>query len=156
MGINALSPVPSTMLVHRRSVKHRVLFPLYSIPGLSEIRSLVSYYNNVQSRYRHYISPWPSHMLASLMDVIVTEWAQSIYPSLGYTNPDLDVHASTYPHWNTWKTPFRLPELLVATNAIKAAADDSDYAWSHSLRNKITCFSVYCNAELVTWSHHSY
>ena len=36
-------------------------------------------------------------MLASLMDVIVTEWAQSIYPSLGYTNPDLDAYASTYP-----------------------------------------------------------
>ena len=35
-------------------------------------------------------------MLASSMDVIVTEWAQGIYPSLGYTNPDLDTYASTY------------------------------------------------------------
>ena len=43
----------------------------------------------------HYISSWPSHMLASLMDVTVTEWAQSIYPSRGHTNPDLDTCAST-------------------------------------------------------------
>ena len=31
------------------------------------------------------------------MDVTVTEWDQGIYPSLGYTNPDLDAYASTYP-----------------------------------------------------------
>ena len=36
-------------------------------------------------------------MLASLMDVIVTEWAQSIYPTLGYTNPNVSAYASTYP-----------------------------------------------------------
>ena len=35
-------------------------------------------------------------MLASFIDVIITEWAQSIYLSLGYTNPDLDAYASTY------------------------------------------------------------
>ena len=159
-----LTPVPSRMIVHRWAVKHRFLFPLYSIPvcPISDL-SILLYYcsillptNTFNSFPWHYISPWPSHMLASLMDVTVTEWAQGIYPSLGFTNPDLDTRASTYDHWNTWKTPFRLPELSVATNAIKAAADDSDYVWSHSLRNKILCFSVYCNAELVTWSHHNY
>ena len=27
----------------------------------------------------------------------VTEWAQSIFPSRGTTNPDVDAYASTYP-----------------------------------------------------------
>ena len=35
-------------------------------------------------------------MLASFINVIITEWAQGIYPSLGYTNPGLDAYASTY------------------------------------------------------------
>jgi hypothetical protein len=35
-------------------------------------------------------------MLASFMDAIVTEWAQSIYPSRGWINPALGAHASTY------------------------------------------------------------
>jgi hypothetical protein len=40
--------------------------------------------------------PWPSHTLASFIDAIVTEWAQSIYPSRGWTNPTLGAHPSTY------------------------------------------------------------
>ena len=35
----------------------------------------------------------------------------------------------------------------VATNAIKAVADDSDYEWSHSLRNRILCFII-----IATWT----
>ena len=31
----------------------------------------------------HHISPCPSHMLASLMDLIIIEWAQSINPLFG-------------------------------------------------------------------------
>jgi hypothetical protein len=40
--------------------------------------------------------PWPSHTLASFVDAIVTEWAQSIYLSREWTNPALGAHASTY------------------------------------------------------------
>jgi hypothetical protein len=36
-------------------------------------------------------------MLASFIDATITEWAQSIYPSCGWTNPVLGAHASTYP-----------------------------------------------------------
>ena len=36
-------------------------------------------------------------MFANFTDVIITEWAQGIYPSLEYTNPGLDAYASTYP-----------------------------------------------------------
>ena len=46
------------------------------------------------------------------------------------------------------KDTFQTTRLVVATDSIKAAKNDSDYAWSHSLRNKLPCFLVYCNAEL--------
>ena len=36
-------------------------------------------------------------MIAIFIDLIITEWAQGIYPSLEYTNPGLDAYASTYP-----------------------------------------------------------
>ena len=98
-----LTPVLSTMLVHHWGIKHCFIFPLYSIHVCprSDL-SILLYYcsislptNTFNSFPWHYISPWPSHMLASLMDVTVTEWAQSIYPSRGHTNPDLDTCAST-------------------------------------------------------------
>jgi hypothetical protein len=50
--------------------------------------------------------PWPSHTLASFIDANVTEWAQSIYPSRGWTNPALGAHASNLPHWHTQETFF--------------------------------------------------
>ena len=69
---------------------------------MSEIRSSVSIYL-VQSRYRLMLfysfrdipSPWPSHMPRNF-GCNLTEWAQSIFPSRGRTNPDLDTYASTY------------------------------------------------------------
>jgi hypothetical protein len=39
---------------------------------------------------------WPSRRLASFIDATITEWAQSIYPSPGWTNPSLGAHTSTY------------------------------------------------------------
>ena len=61
-------------------------------------------------------------MLASLMDVVVIEWTQSIYPT-----PDTQIlilihYASTYHHWKYLTYAFQTPILLVAT------ADNSDYA----------------------------
>ena len=117
----------------------------FAILAQSEIRSSVSMYP-VQSCYRYVLlysfrdipSLWPSHMPRSF-GCSLTEWAQSIFPSRGRSNPDLDTHASTHLHWNTWNG--------VAIDAIKAAADDSDYAWSHSLRNKSPCFLI-----IATWT----
>ena len=63
----------------------------------SETWSSVSRYL-VQSRYwwtwftrSHDItSSWPSHMFANFIDVISPSGPSSIFPSLGWTNPDLD------------------------------------------------------------------
>jgi hypothetical protein len=46
------------------------------------------------TRSRDTPSSWPSHMLQHWMNL--TEWAQSIFPSRGRTNPALDTYASTY------------------------------------------------------------
>jgi hypothetical protein len=35
-----------------------------------------------------------SHTLVRFVDATVTKWAQSIYPSHGWTNPALGTHAS--------------------------------------------------------------
>ena len=79
----------------------------FAILAVSEIWSSVSWYL-VRSRYRHSLftrsrgisSPWPSHKLQ--LGCNLTKWAQSIFPSRGRTNPDLDTYTSTY--------PFRIPE----------------------------------------------
>ena len=68
----------------------------FAILAQSEIRSSVSIYP-VQSRYRYVLlysfrdipSSWPSHVLRSL-ECNLIEWAQSIFPSRGRTNIDLD------------------------------------------------------------------
>ena len=56
----------------------------------------------------------------------VTEWAQSFYLSRGIKNPDLDAYASTYPIGIPKLHLFETPRLVVATDAVKAAAEDSD------------------------------
>ena len=67
-------------------------------------------------------------MLASLMDVIITEWAQSINLLCGCANPDLDTLRLN-------PSSLEIPELRLSdshftgsTNVIKAFADDNDYA----------------------------
>ena len=83
--------------------KRRVLFPLHydtwfvrdPIFGIQYLCS-ISLPTNTFTRSRDITSPWPSHTIAIFIDVIITEWAQGIYPSLGYTNPDLDAYVSTY------------------------------------------------------------
>ena len=74
------------------------------------------------------------------MDVIITEWAQSINPLTECANPDLDTKLLNLSSLEYRTYTFQTPNLLIATNAVKAPADNSDYAWPHSLRNKLQCF----------------
>jgi hypothetical protein len=48
------------------------------------------------TRSHDILSMWPSHMLRGF-GWNLTEWAQSIFPSCGRTNPALNTYASTYP-----------------------------------------------------------
>ena len=83
------------------------------------------------------------------MDVIITELAQSINPLTGCANPDLDTKLLHLSSLEYLTYAFQTPNLLVVTNAVKAPADNSDYARSHSARNKLQCFLVYCKLEHV-------
>ena len=117
------------------------------------IRSSIFIYL-VRSRYRHLLfnsfcdisSPWPSHMPRSF-GFNLTEWAHSIFPSRGWTNPGLDTYSSTHRHWKYLSHAFQTPISLVATDAVKATANDSDYAWSHSLRIKLQHLLI-----IATWT----
>ena len=67
-------------------------------------------------------------MLASCMDVIITEWAQSINLLFGCANTDLDALRLNPSSLKYLSYAFETPILLVATNVVKATIDDSDYA----------------------------
>jgi hypothetical protein len=78
-------------------------------------------------------SPWPSHTLASFIDAIVIEWAQSIYLSPGWTNPALGAHASTYSFGIPKRHLFQSPSYVMTVDAIKGASRCCDYvvtSWS--------------------------
>jgi hypothetical protein len=76
---------------------------VYVILAMSEIWSAVSSYL-VQSRYwdcyftrsRDIPSLWPSLVTCCSFGCNLTQWAQSIFPSCGKTNPALDAYATTY------------------------------------------------------------
>jgi hypothetical protein len=65
-------------------------------------------------------------MLASFVDANVTEWAQSINPSRGWTNPALGAHASTYTIGIPKRHLFSHPVKVMTVDAIKAASRCSD------------------------------
>jgi hypothetical protein len=65
-------------------------------------------------------------MLASFVDATVTEWAQSINPSHGWTNLALGAHTSTYPIGIPKRHIFSLPIKDMTVDAIKAASGYSD------------------------------
>ena len=61
------------------------------------------------------------------MDVIITEWAQSINLLTECANPDLDTLLLNLSYLEIPNIRFQTPNLLVATDAVKAPADNSDY-----------------------------
>jgi hypothetical protein len=65
-------------------------------------------------------------MLAKFIDATVTEWAQSINLSCGWTNPALCAHASTYPIGIPKRHLFSHPIKDMTVDAIKAASECSD------------------------------
>jgi hypothetical protein len=65
-------------------------------------------------------------MLVGFVDATITEWAQSINPSRGWTNPALGAHASTYPIDIPERHLFSHPIKDMTVDAIKAASRCSD------------------------------
>jgi hypothetical protein len=57
---------------------------------------------------------------------MVTEWAQSINPSRGWTNPALGAHASTNPISIPKRHLLSHPVTAMTVDAIKAASEYSD------------------------------
>ena len=126
------------------------------IPGLSETRSIVSIYycsisllTNILTRSR--LITYPRDLVTCLQAWWM--WLSSSGPRVSIRHSDVQILLLMH-------TPqpilIGIPELrlsdsmlLVATNVVNATADDSDYVWSHSLRNKLQCFLVYCKLELV-------
>ena len=110
--IPMMNPTHFTILHDRLNHKLHIPSLCLAIIYLSGIRSSVSLYL-VRSHYRQALfthftiwhPSWPSHMLASFVDVISSSGPRGITPSLGWTNPTLDPYAST--------TTFGIPESLL-------------------------------------------
>ena len=130
------------------------------IPGFFETRSIVSLYycsislpTNTLTRSR--VITYPRDLVTCLQAWWM--WLSPSGPRISIHYLDVQIlilihYASTHPHWKYLSYAFQTLILLVATNVVKATADDSDYVWSHSLRNKLQCFLVYCKLELVNRS----
>jgi len=113
-----MTPVHSTKVFCRWTVKHRFLFPL--LCDTCNIRDLIvgiPYLVRSRYRYCHFTrsrdipSMWSNHTLQ--LGCNVTEWAQSIFPSRGRTNPGLDTYASTH--------PIGIPELHLSDSPISGS-----------------------------------
>ena len=85
--------IVSYFLLFRDICSVRDLIVGIPIPSSTSLPTLAFY------SFPWYSIPWPSHKLQ--LGCNLTEWAQSIFPSRGRTNLDLDAHASTQLHWNT-------------------------------------------------------
>jgi hypothetical protein len=114
--------------------KHHIPFPSSrDTRSLSEVRSLISPYH-VHPCHRQVCllvlmtlhPPWPSHILSSFIDATITEWAQSINSSRGWTNSALGAHASTYTIDIPKRHIFSHPVKVMTVDAIKAASGCSD------------------------------
>jgi hypothetical protein len=125
-----------SMCIPRNSLirKHRIPFPSSrNTRSLSKVRSPISPYH-VHPCYGQVCllvlmilhPPRPSHTLASFIDATITEWAQSINPSRGWTNPALGAHASTYLIGIPKRHLFSHPVMVMTIDAIKAASRYSD------------------------------
>ena len=98
-----MSPVRSTIIfvAWTLNVEYPLLLP-YDTWLVRDLISGISY--PIQSHYRHntftrsrdIASPWPSHMLASLIDATSPSGPTSIYPLSGLASPALDAYASMY------------------------------------------------------------
>ena len=86
----------------------------HAVLCLSEVWSLVSYTYFILVTDKHIYSSLVLHLcdLITCLQAVwcnITEWAQSTYPSLGWTNPALiDTYSSTYPLRNTQDAPLWL------------------------------------------------
>ena len=94
---------------------------------------------NIFTRSCDITTPWPSHTLAQALWCNITEWAQSTYPSLGWTNPALiyfillNISTSEYPRCTfmvtlLWCNGWYTQSILV----------DSNYVWSSRLKDLVT------------------
>ena len=103
-----MTPTCSTNNIDRLNHKHCIQFLLSRdnllaqdpIVGIT-IPSSISLPASTLYSFRVITSMWPSHVLASFPMLLHREGPESIYPSLGWTNPTLDPCVST----NTFGVP---------------------------------------------------
>ena len=86
------------------------------ICGITYALFILVTYKHIYSFPWYYISVTWSHA-GKLYWCNLTEWARSIYPSLGWTNPVLDACLNIL-LWNTWNTPLWSPCYGVTVDAI--------------------------------------
>ena len=94
---------------------------------------------------------WPSHLLASYW-CNITEWAQSTYPSLGWTYHVLiyfillNMSTSEYPRYSFMVTTFQCNG-----DVIQSILIDNNSIWSSRYKDEATMLLSHRNAELCDW-----
>ena len=97
-------------------------------------------------------TPWPSHTLAQALWCNITVWAQSTYPSLGWTNPVLiyfillNISTSEYPRCTFMVTLLRCNGWYTQSILV-----DTNYVWSLWSNDYVTTLSSFRNVELCDW-----
>ena len=94
---------------------------------------------NIFTRSRDIATPWPSHTFAQTLWCNITEWAQSTYPSHGWTNPVLiyfillNISTSEYP-----RCTFMVTLLWCNGWYTQSILIDSNYVWSLWSKDLVT------------------